>query len=56
MKQVMHFRSTEERLKFLKGKFEEIVPEEIIPKEVEEAPKPKKKKGKKKKDDAVSAE
>lgn len=54
---VMHFRTAKERLDFLKGKCEEIIPQEITPQEVtEEEPKPKKKKGKKKKDDAVQTE
>lgn len=53
---VMHFNSTKERLDFVKGKFEEVIPQEVVPKEVKaEEPKPKKKKGKKK-DDAVQAE
>lgn len=53
MKQVMHFKSQKERLAYLRGKFEEIVPNEV--KEVEEEPKKAKKKGKKK-DDTVQAE
>ena len=50
MKKVIHFKSTKERLDFLRGKHEEIVPVEVKPVEVEEE-KPKKKsqsKGKKK--------
>lgn len=55
-KQVMHFPSFEERLKYLKGKFEEIIPKEVKeePKAEEEKPKKAKKKGKKK--DEVQAE
>lgn len=53
MKEIMHFSSTKERLKYLSGGFEEIVPVEVTEKgeiEPEEAEKPKKKasKGKKK--------
>lgn len=56
----IHFKSTKERLDFLKGKHEEIVPVEVKPVEVEEPKeeKPKKKaqsKGKKK-DGKVQAE
>lgn len=55
-KQIMHFASTSERLKYLKGKFEEIIPQEVKdePKVEEEKPKKAKKKGKKK--DEVQAE
>lgn len=57
----IHFKSTKERLDFLKGKHEEIVPVEVKPVEAKEEPKeekPKKKsQGKgKKKDDKVQAE
>lgn len=53
MKEIMHFSTTKERLKYLSGGFEEIVPVEVTEKgkvEPEEAEKPKKKasKGKKK--------
>lgn len=51
MKEVMHFKTQEERLNYLKGNFEEIVPTEVA-----EEPKPKKAKKGKKKDDAVQAE
>ena len=33
---VMHFNSTKERLDFVKGKFEEVIPQEVVPKEVDE--------------------
>lgn len=49
--EVMHFKSQSERLKYLKGKFEEIIPQEA-----EEEQKPKKKAKKKEKKDEVSAE
>lgn len=61
--EVMHFKTQEERLKYLKGGFEEIAPVEVTaeveeePKEEEpkeEKPKKAKKKGKKK-DDTVQA-
>lgn len=56
----IHFKTSKERLDFLKGKHEEIVPVEVKPVEVEEPKeeKPKKKaqsKGKKK-DGKVQAE
>lgn len=52
MKQIMHFNSTEERLKYLKGGLKEVIPVEA---EAEPEEKPKKaKKGKKK--DEVQAE
>ena len=50
-KEVMHFKSQEERIRYLKGGFEEISPIEVT----EEKPKKAKKKGKKK-DDTVQAE
>ncbi len=53
MKTVMHFKSQKERLKYLRGGFEEIVPDEV--EVAEEEPKKAKKKGKKK-DDTVQAE
>lgn len=53
MKEVMHFKTQEERIRYLKGGFEEIVPQEVEPKAEE---KPKKAKKGKKKDDAVQAE
>lgn len=59
----IHFKTSKERLDFLKGRHEEIVPVEVKPVEVEpkkeEKPKPKKKtqaKGKKKDDGKVQAE
>lgn len=53
MKEIMHFSSTKERLKYLSGGFEEIIPVEVTEKgenEPKEAEKPQKKasKGKKK--------
>lgn len=53
MKEIMHFSTTKERLKYLSGGFEEIFPVEVAEKnEIEpvEAEKPKKKasKGRKK--------
>lgn len=55
MKEVMHFKTQEERIRYLKGGFEEIVPQEVeVEPKAEEKPK-KAKKGKKK-DDAVQAE
>lgn len=68
--EVLHFKSQKERLDYLKGGFEEIVPNEVVvPKaeknssteatEVSEAvsaKKPKKAKKGKKKDDTVQAE
>lgn len=56
--EVMHFKTQKERLKYLKGGFEEIAPVEVTAK-VEEEPKeekPKKAKKGKKKDDTVQAE
>ena len=56
--EVMHFKTQEERLKYLKGGFEEIAPVEVTA-EAEEEPKeekPKKVKKGKKKDDTVQAE
>ena len=53
--EVMHFKSQKERLDYLKGNYEEIIPqkaEEIV----EEKPKKKSSKKKEKKDDAVQAE
>ena len=50
--EIMHFSTQAERLRYLKGGFEEIEPKEV--EEAEEKPK-KVKKGKKK-DDAVQAE
>lgn len=56
--EVLHFNSPEERLKYLKGEFEEIVP--IEAKETEEKPKKAKKSAKKSKkedgNDEVQAE
>lgn len=49
-KEVLHFNSLKERLDYLRGNFEEIVPQEAV----EEKPK-KAKKGKKK-NDKVQAE
>jgi len=56
--EVMHFKSQKERLDYLKGNFEEIMPIEVEVKVVEEpkAEKPKKQKKGKKKDDKVQAE
>lgn len=60
--EVIHFNSLRDRLNYLKGNYEEIIPkvaepEEIIPKVAEEE-KPKKKRTKKKKEaeDEVQAE
>ena len=50
--EVMHFKSQKERLDYLKGGFEEIIPTEVK----EEEPKPKKAKKGKKKDGTVQAE
>lgn len=47
---MMHFESQKERLKYLKGQFEEIVPKEV-PKE-----KPKEKPKKRRKKDEVQTE
>lgn len=53
---VIHFDSPQERLRYLKGKFEEIEPKEVVTEEVLEAPKPKKKgKAKGEKNDKVQA-
>lgn len=55
--EVMHFKTQEERLKYLKGGFEEIAPVEVTA-QAEEEPKeekPKKAKKGKKKDDTVQA-
>ena len=68
--EVMHFKSQKERLDYLRGNFEEIVPQEVVvPKKEEkvvtkaETPctdasekKPKRAKKGKKKNDAVQAE
>lgn len=51
--EVMHFKSQKERLDYLKGNFEEIMPKEVK-EEPKEEPKKAKKKGKKK-DDTVQA-
>ena len=56
---VVHFKTPKERLDYLKGKHEEIIPEKVEPKKVEaEEPKVSKpKKARKKKDDGkVQAE
>ena len=54
--EVMHFKSQKERLDYLKGNFEEIIPKEVeIEVEAEPAPKKSRKK-KEKNDDAVQAE
>lgn len=49
MSNVIHFNSPEERMRFLKGKFEEIIPVEVemTEKNVEEKPKKVKKSAKK---------
>lgn len=47
MKQVIHFKSTEERLAFLKGELKEIIPKKVD--EKKEAPKKEKKTTKAKK-------
>lgn len=53
--EIMHFNSQKERLAYLKGGFEEIIPVEAVEEEKAEEPKPKKaKKGKK--DGTVQAE
>lgn len=68
--EVLHFNSQKERLDYLRGGFEEIVPTEVVVPNKEEklsaeatevsdgtsASKPKKAKKGKKKDDAVQAE
>lgn len=51
--EIMHFNSQKERLDYLKGNFEEIMPTEVNG-EPKEEPKKAKKKGKKK-DDTVQA-
>ena len=48
-REVMHFNSQKERLDYLKGAFEEIIPQEV------KEEKPKKAKKGKKKDDKVQA-
>jgi len=64
--EILHFKSQKERLDYLKGGFEEIMPQEVIPQEVEkkadkeatevsEGKKPRKAKKKGKKDDTVQA-
>ena len=67
---VLHFKSQKERLDYLRGGFEEIIPQEVVAPNKEEnasesvtevseatsAKKPKKAKKGKKKDDAVQAE
>lgn len=50
--ETMHFNSQKERLDYLKGNYEEIIPQEVV----EEKPKKKSSKKKEKKDDAVQAE
>lgn len=56
---VIHFNSPEERMKYIKGEFEEIIPE-VAEEKVEEKPKKAKKSAKKSKkegkNDAVQAE
>lgn len=56
--EVLHFKTQKERLDYLKGNFEEIIPTEVEPKVAEEpkAEKPKKQKKGKKKDDKVQVE
>lgn len=51
----IHFKSSKERLDYLKGRHEEIIPVEVKPKEVEGKPKKKQSKGKKKDDGKVQA-
>lgn len=51
--EVMHFKTQKERLDYLKGTFEEIVPQKV---EVKASEEPKQAKKGKKKDDAVQAE
>lgn len=53
--EVMHFKSQKERLDYLKGNYEEIIPQKAE-EAVEEKPKKKSSKKKEKKDDAVQAE
>lgn len=68
--EVLHFKSQKERLDYLKGGFEEIIPQEVVvpnkeenasgsvtePSEATSAKKPKKAKKGKKKDGTVQAE
>ena len=68
--EVLHFKSQKERLDYLKGGFEEIIPTEVVvpkeeekpsdkatePSEASSAKKPKKAKKGKKKDGTVQAE
>ena len=54
--EIMHFNSTKERLDYLRGGFEEIVPTEVKEEPKEEKPKKASKKKGKKKDDKVQAE
>lgn len=54
MKEVMHFKSSEERLNFLKGGFEEIVPKKANKPKAKKESKKTTKKGAKK--DEVQAE
>ena len=56
MKQIIHFNSSKERLDYLRGGFEEIVPTEVKEEPKEEKPKKASKKKGKKKDDKVQAE
>lgn len=58
MSNVIHFNSPEERMRFLKGKFEEIIPVEVemTEKNVEEKPKKAKKSAKKSKKEAKNDE
>lgn len=55
MKEIMHFNSTKERLDYLKGNFNEIIPMEVAEEPKEEKPKKATKKKGKKKDDKVQA-
>lgn len=55
MSNVIHFNSPEERIRFVKGKFEEIKPIEVE-KEAEEKPKKTKKSAKKSKKEAKNDE
>ena len=54
--EIMHFNSTKERLDYLRGGFEEIVPTEVKEEPKEEKPKKASKKKGKKKDDKVQDE
>lgn len=47
--EIMHFNSAKERLAYVRGQFEEIIPikAEIMPEKAEEKPKKKKKSAKK---------